>query len=191
MNWKRATTAAVVTLPVIGILGFGLTRDPAAISSPLPGRAAPDFALAVFASGEGAQQRTNGDSIRLSQLRGDVVVLNFWASWCLACRDEHRALSDVAAAYVGRGVRFVGVLYNDTPANGQRWINEMAGQSYPSVDDPRKRTAIDYGLYGVPETFFIGKDGRVAYKHIGAVTAGLLVQKLDSLLGVTPANGVP
>lgn len=187
MNWKRATVAAFVAFPVIGLLGFAMTRDPKEIPSPLPGRDAPEFSLAVFAQGEGAQQRAVGDSIRLSDHRGDVVVLNFWASWCLACRDEHSTLSEVAESYAGRGVKFYGVLYNDVPANGTRWISEMGGQTYPSVHDPRTRTAIDYGLYGVPETFFIGRDGRVAYKHVGPVSARVLAHKLDSLL----ATGAP
>ncbi|MGQ0646294.1 MAG: redoxin domain-containing protein [Gemmatimonadaceae bacterium] len=186
MNWRRANIAGAVALPIIALLGYGLTRDPTSIPSPLPGRAAPEFALTVFAQGEAGQERAAGDTIRLSQLRGEVVVLNFWASWCLACRDEHRALSDVAMSYADQGVRFYGVLYQDTPPNGLRWIEEMGGQSYPSVTDPRTRTAIDYGLYGVPETFFIGRDGRVAYKHIGPVTDALMKQKLDSLLAARP-----
>lgn len=187
MNYKRAALAGLCSLPLVGLLAFGLTKNPNAIPSTLPGRPAPDFTLSVFARGEGALARPEGDSIRLSQYRGEVVVLNFWASWCLACRDEHQSLSDVAQAYAARGVKFFGVLYDDSPSNGRRWIEEMGGQAYPSLDDPRKRTAIDYGLYGVPETFFIGKDGRVAYKHIGAVTDRLLQQKLDSLLaGSTP-----
>lgn len=190
MNWKRASTAAVVALPIIGLLGYGLTRDPKEIPSPLPGREAPAFSLAVFAQGERAQARAVGDTVRLADHRGEVVVLNFWASWCLACRDEHQALSQVAEQYAPLGARFYGVLYNDQPANGTRWIAEMGGQSYPSLEDPRTRVAIDYGLYGVPETFFIGRDGRVAYKHVGPVTATLLVAKLDSLLA-QPAPGRP
>ena len=191
MNWRRATLASAVALPIIALLGFGLTRDPKEIRSPLPGREAPDFALEVFAQGEGSVQRANGDTIRLSDFKGQVVVLNFWASWCLACRDEHRALSEVAAAYADRGVRFFGVLYNDAPSNGLRWIREMGGQTYPSVDDPRKRTAIDFGLYGVPETFMIGKDGRAAYKHTGPVSDVLLAFKLDSLLAAPVAPAAP
>jgi cytochrome c biogenesis protein CcmG/thiol:disulfide interchange protein DsbE len=189
MNWKRASIAAAVTLPIIALLGFGLTRDPKAIVSPLPGRLAPDIALPVFARGEGAAQRTVGDTIKLSDLRGQVVVLNFWASWCTQCQYEHEALTTVAQRYADRGVKFYGVLYLDSESNGRRWIEQMGGQSYPAVADPRSRAAIDYGLYGAPETFFIGKDGVVAYKHIGPVTDGLLVAKLDSLLAV-PVTGV-
>ncbi len=190
MNWKRASSAAVVAIPIIALLAYGTTRDPKEIPSPLPGRAAPQFSLAVFAEGVGAQHRASGDTIRLADHTGEVVVLNFWASWCLACRDEHTTLSQVSEMYAGRGVKFYGVLYNDVPANGTRWISEMGGQSYPSLEDPRTRTAIDYGLYGVPETFFIGKDGKVAYKYVGPVPATVLARKLDSLLALpTPSRG--
>jgi len=190
MNWQRASIAGGVALPIIALLAFAMTKDPKEIKSPLPGRAAPPFSLAVFAPGEGDARREPGDTIRLADHAGDVVVLNFWASWCLACRDEHTPLSEVARVYEPKGVRFYGVLYNDTPANGARWIDAMGGQSYPSVNDPRTRTAIDYGLYGVPETFFIGRDGRVAYKHVGPVSATLLATMLDSLLRV-PAPSPP
>ncbi|MCC6928785.1 MAG: redoxin domain-containing protein [Gemmatimonadaceae bacterium] len=190
MNWKRAGIAAAVAVPIIGLLGFGMTRDPKDIPSPLPGREAPLFTMAVFAEGTGEQHRATGDTIRLADHKGEVVVLNFWASWCLACRDEHETLSQVAEVYARRGVKFYGVLYNDQPQNGTRWIAEMGGQSYPSLQDPRTRVAIDYGLYGVPETFFIGRDGRVAYKHVGPVTATVLASKLDSLLAQpAPAGG--
>ena len=197
MNWKRSLIGAGVAVPVIALLGFGLTRDPRAIPSPLPGRAAPDFALSVIRRGDLAlaAQANVGDTVRLAGLRGQVVVLNFWASWCLACRAEHRVLSDVAATYVGRPVRFLGVLYQDSPENGRAWIQEMGGQTYSAVNDPGSRTAIDYGLYGVPETFFIGPDGRVAYKHVGPVTDSVLTVHIDSLLAAAPesasAGGTP
>ncbi len=182
MNWKRAGLAIGLSLPVIGLLAFGLTRDPTVIDSPLPGKPAPPFALSVFAPGEGKSALAVGDTVRLADHSGKLIVLNFWASWCLACRDEHEDLSTVAREYHDRGVRFYGLLYNDQASYGLKWIEEMGGQSYPSLLDPRTRTAIDYGLYGVPETFFVTGDGRVAYKHIGAISASVLKQKLDSLI---------
>jgi cytochrome c biogenesis protein CcmG, thiol:disulfide interchange protein DsbE len=184
MNWRRASIAIAAILPVVILLGFGMTRDPREIPSPLPGRAAPAFTLARLDLTPGAGDRMLPDSARLSAMRGHVVVLNFYASWCLACRDEHPILRDVAPAYTAKGVDFYGVLYRDTPNNIREWIAQMGGQPYGTLLDPTSRTAIDYGLYGVPETFFIGRDGRVAKKHVGPVTREVLTRTLDSLLAV-------
>ncbi|MDA1080430.1 MAG: redoxin family protein [Gemmatimonadetes bacterium] len=185
MNWRRASIAVLGAVPVIALFAWGLTRDPNEIVSPLPGRQAPTFALGVFASGEGTLARPVGDTIALDRMRGQVVVLNFWASWCLACLDEHAELSAAALRYAERPVQFVGVLYNDVAAAGTNWIARQGGQAYPSVLDPGARTAIDYGLYGVPETFVIDGAGRVVYKHIGPVSAALLRMKIDSLLAAS------
>jgi cytochrome c biogenesis protein CcmG/thiol:disulfide interchange protein DsbE len=185
MNWRRAGIATLLAMPVILLFRYGLTQDPRNIISPLPGNAAPPFALAVFAPGHPPLDRPVGDTVRLADLRGRVVVLNFWASWCLACRDEHTGLSEVARTYAGRPVTFVGSLYQDTPANGTSWINDMGGQNYPSVHDPRSRTAIDYGLYGVPETFFIAPDGQIARKITGPATPGVIKHVVDSLLAAS------
>jgi cytochrome c biogenesis protein CcmG, thiol:disulfide interchange protein DsbE len=184
LNWRRSVAGSAIALPLVALLGFGLTRDPRAIPSPLPGRVAPEFRLPVLRPGDYPAARITGDTALLSRHRGQVVVLNYWASWCLACRDEHAALSNVAREYAGRGVQFFGPVYNDTPANAARWIDAMGGQAYPSLLDPGSRTAIDYGLYGVPETFFIDRDGTVAYKHVGPVTEALLRRKIDSLRAV-------
>ncbi len=182
MNWQRSALAAGCGLPVIALFMFGLRHDPKDIPSPLPGRAAPDFALEVFAPGQSSLAHPIGDTIRLADLRGQVVVLNFWASWCLACRDEHRTLSEVAQQYAGKPVRFVGSLYQDRTSAGTDWIAEMGGQSYPSVADPKSHTAIDYGLYGVPETFIVSADGRVARKIIGPAESSVVKMIVDSLL---------
>jgi cytochrome c biogenesis protein CcmG/thiol:disulfide interchange protein DsbE len=122
------------------------------------------------------------DTIRLDSLKGKVIVLNFWASWCLACRDEHTALSAAAEALKGTDAHFYGVLYQDIPQNGRDWIAKMGGQSYPGLYDPDSHTAIDYGLYGVPETFFIGRNGKVRYKYVGAVTTDILMDTVRAML---------
>jgi cytochrome c biogenesis protein CcmG/thiol:disulfide interchange protein DsbE len=185
-GWRRALAAAVVAASIIGLLAYGMTQDPRAIPSPLPGQKAPEFSLAVFSYPTDAPQPKRGeqllDTIRFDSLRGKVVVLNFWASWCLACRDEHVALSAAAMALRGTDARFFGVLYQDVPQNGRDWIVQMGGQSYQGLYDPKSRTAIDYGIYGVPETFFIARDGRVAYKHVGAVTTDVLMDTVRALL---------
>ena len=185
MNAKRAFVGALAVVPVVVLLGFGLRHDPREIASPLPGRPAPSFSLPVFVQGTAAERLGSSlDTARLAALKGDVVILNFWASWCLACRDEHPALGEVSSRYAGTDVHFFGVLYNDTPGNGREWLDRMGPVSYPSLIDPGARTAINYGLYGVPETFFIGRDGRVAYKHIGPVTPSLLEEKIAALRAV-------
>ncbi len=188
MNWNRAFIAALIAAPLIALFAWGFTRDPNSIASPLPGHDAPTFALEVFAPGQPPLARPIGDTVRLADLRGQVVVLNFWASWCLACGDEHAILTETAKRYAGRPVHFLGVLYNDVPSAGIAWIARMGGQSYPSVNDPSARTAIDYGLYGVPETFFLDADGRVAYKQTGPVTEAGLTSIVDSLLAASTSS---
>ena len=196
MSWKRALIAAAVVLPLLALLAFGMTRDPNEIPSPLPGRAAPEFRLMTMPLEEGDSAQPI-ESVDLAGLRGHVVVLNFWASWCLACRDEHRPLSRVARFYQEEPVRFFGVVYNDSPQNARDWIAEMGGQAYPALIDPDARTAIDYGLYGVPETFIIGADGRVRHKIIGPASEQELKTQIDLLLAearalpATPTESAP
>lgn len=191
LNWKRALiSTATVGVPLIALLAYGMTRDPREIPSPLPGHDAPVFTRAVFAPGEDSTlRRTVGDSVRLADQRGGVVVVNFWASWCLACRDEHEALSMTARHYAAKGVKFFGMLYNDQERNGIKWIAQMGGQAYPALSDPGARAAIDYGLYGVPETFVIDQRGKVVRKFLGPVGPAQLGPLLDSLLNAAPAAG--
>lgn len=184
MDWKRAlTVTSVVGLPIIALLAYGMTRDPRDIPSPLPGRPAPQFALPVFATGGDLPQRREvGDVIRLADQKGKVVVINYWASWCLACRTEHADLSEASRDLSSRGVQFYGMLYNDKEELGLKWIEQMGGQAYPSLSDPGARTAIDYGLYGVPETFVVDPHGIIARKFTGPVTRAMVVQVVDSVL---------
>jgi cytochrome c biogenesis protein CcmG, thiol:disulfide interchange protein DsbE len=162
----------------VTLLAYGMTLNPRELPSTMPGRPAPLFELTVM---ESMNDPAGPVTASLEAHVGEVVVLNFWASWCLACRSEHAALSSIASMYRGRGVQFYGVLYNDTPPNGARYIRELGGQAYPTLLDPGSRTAINYGLYGVPETFFIGPDGTVAYKHVGPVSERLLIEWIERL----------
>jgi cytochrome c biogenesis protein CcmG, thiol:disulfide interchange protein DsbE len=177
MNWRRSAWGVGIAVPFLALLAYGMTKDPNAIPSTLPGKPAPDFALRLL---DGA------DTIRLSELKGEVVVLNFWASWCLECRVEHSDLSMVASMFADRGVRFFGLLYNDSPANGRAWIREMGGQTYPALVDEGSRTAVAYGLYGVPETFIIDRTGTVVHKQIGPITASRLAALITPLLADAP-----
>jgi cytochrome c biogenesis protein CcmG, thiol:disulfide interchange protein DsbE len=171
---QRRWKVALITfagLPIIGLFAWGLTQDPRAVKSPLPGKPAPLFALETL----------EGDTLRLSDLKGQVVVMNFWASWCLACIGEHPLLVAASQKFNNQPVKFVGVVYQDTRGNAQEWLRER-GVYGKSVLDKGSRTAIDFGLAGVPETFFIGKDGRVAYKQVGPVTEEVLNTWVSKLL---------
>lgn len=172
MSLKKILLPAV-SLPIIALLAFGLTRDPNTVESPLPGRAASDFQTTTLA----------GDTLRLSEFKGRVVVLNFYASWCVACIDEHAVFVEAERRYALEEFQMLGVVYQDSPANARRWMERMGG-SWPSLLDPNSRIAIDYGVYGVPETYFIDRAGRVAYKQIGPVSWSLMRSKVDSLLAV-------
>ncbi len=162
MRWKKLFWPASA-LPVLGLLAYGLTRDPNIIASPLPGKLAPEFALETL----------EARPLSLADLRGQVVVLNFWASWCLACEAEHPYLVEAEHKYSDQDVQIVGVIYQDSRSNAERYIRKMGG-SWPNLVDPGSRVAIDYGVYGVPETFFIGRDGIIAYKQIGPVDRRVL-----------------
>ncbi len=169
-TWKWVAILAP-TLGLLTLLGFGFTTNPREIRSPLLGRAASPFSLALF----------DGGRFSLAEQRGKVVVVSFWASWCIPCREEAPLLEAASRAYLGRGVVFVGVNFQDTEPAARAFIAEF-GLTFPNGPDPRGRTAIDYGVYGIPELFFIGRDGRIAYKHIGLIGAATLQAKLEETL---------
>lgn len=183
MSWKRAAVAMLVAIPLLMLFAYGLRRgDPRLIPSPLVDHPAPEFALPVMAMDEQDGRETTGDTIRLSDLEGDIVVLNFFASWCVPCRLEHRSLTRTALRYANRGVRFFGVVYNDEPPAIRNYVRQLGGQSYPALLDPGQRVAIDYGLVGVPETFFIDGHGVVVRKVFSAVNDMILEDQLESML---------
>jgi cytochrome c biogenesis protein CcmG/thiol:disulfide interchange protein DsbE len=174
MNPRRALLGAAIALPIIALLAYGLTRDPREIPTTLRGQPAPLFTLPTL----------NGqDTLSLADYRGRVVVVNFWASWCVPCRVEHEPLNEAERAFRDRGVAFLGVLYQDRPADAIKWLQDLGGQDYPTVDDENGRVAIDYGLSGVPETFIIDADGIVAHKQIGPfLSAADIARILEPIL---------
>src|SRR5439155_16284243 len=115
-------------------------------------------------------------------LRGQVVVLNFWASWCAECVTEHPALAAAWQRYRDQGVTVVGVLYQDSASSAAEFLRRYPGD-WPQVADPGDRTSIAYGVRGVPETFFIARNGRIAAQHSGAVSYELLSSEITHLLG--------
>jgi cytochrome c biogenesis protein CcmG/thiol:disulfide interchange protein DsbE len=168
LRW--AIPAAVV--PVLVLLAYGFRTNPREIPSPLVGRPAAAFTLTTF----------TGDPVSLESLRGKVVMLNFWASWCVpACYDEAPALERTWLQYKDKGVMVVGVDIQDREEAAKKFLAQF-GHSFPNAPDPAGRVAVDYGVYGVPETFFIDRKGRVRFKQVGALTDEIARQWLDRLL---------
>jgi len=162
----------LAAIPVLAILAYGFRTDPRAIPSPLLGRPAVPFTLTSF----------DGTPVSLASLRGQVVVLNFWASWCYpACYEEAPILEAGWQAYRDRGVAVVGVDIQDTEEAAQRFIAQF-GLTFRNAPDPRGKVAIDYGVYGVPETFLIDRRGTIRDKRVGALPEGYFREKVEPLL---------
>ncbi|MFP5327860.1 MAG: TlpA family protein disulfide reductase [Acidimicrobiia bacterium] len=168
-----AVGAVIVTVALAAVFAGRFGEDPRAVASPLVGKPAPNRALPLL---DGAGE------ISLGQFAGEVVVVNFWASWCVPCRREHAELTAAAEHYEGRDVRFIGIVYQDRPGDARRFLDEL-GRPYDNVVDPASRAAIDFGLFGVPETFFIDREGIVRSRINGPVTAASVKAAVDPLLG--------
>lgn len=181
-RWVAAATAAATVLTGAAF-GMRLGKDPALVDSPLIGKPAP---AAVLPALEG------GGEVDLSRLRGRVVVVSFWASWCVPCRAEHPELIAAATAYRQSGVTFVGVNYQDQPSSAVRFLDQLGrGDGYRYAADPGSRAALDFGVFGVPETFVIDRSGVVVAKITGPSTFALLARTLDDVLaGRRPGSTV-
>lgn len=167
--WWHFALIGVLILMFI-LFASGLGRDTKFIPSPLIGKPAFNFDLKQL----GADKQ-----IKLSDYKGKIVILNFWASWCVTCREEHHVLLSGAKALQPTGkVQFIGVNSKDTDKAAFGFMDKRGHFPYPSVIDRQGRMALEYGVYGMPETFFINKDGVIAAKHIGALTPTILAEKL-------------
>jgi cytochrome c biogenesis protein CcmG/thiol:disulfide interchange protein DsbE len=141
------------------MLAWGLTQNPRNIPSALVGKAVPQFSLPPV------QGRTLG--LSSPDLIGEVSLVNVFASWCVACREEHPLFIRLKADGV---IPIHGLNYKDQPENAARWLNSLGDPYTRTGADRDGRVSIDWGVYGVPETFVITKDGRIAHKHIGPLT---------------------
>ncbi|WP_428309175.1 DsbE family thiol:disulfide interchange protein [Hydrocarboniphaga sp.] len=154
----RFAIPVIVLIGLLALLGFGLRQDPREVPSPLIGKAAPAFELPNL---EGTAKLTPQD------LKGRPVLVNFFASWCAGCQVEHPVLMQLAHEY---NIEIVGMDYKDTREDAQAWLARH-GQPYRSViADQQGSAGLDWGVYGVPETFVLGADGRILYKQIGPMT---------------------
>ena len=171
MTWKKLLIP-LASVPVILLLAYGFWTDPKSIPSPLVQKAAPDFRLAGF----------EGKEVSLAGLKGTPVVLNFWASWCYpACYEEAPLLESTWRKYKDQGLMVVGVDIQDKEPNAREFIKQFSF-TFPNGPDPGSKVSIDYGVYGVPETFFIDRQGRIAYKHVGALSPVLMEEQVQALL---------
>ncbi len=168
---KRFLIPLAIFLVVAGFLGIGLKLDPREVPSPLVGKPAPAFSLPSL--DDPAKKISSKDML------GKVWLFNVWASWCGACRDEHPVL--MALAKTG-AVPLYGMDYKDNREDAQQWL-DLGGNPYiASVMDEDGRVGIDYGVYGVPETYVVDKAGVIAYKQIGPVTEEVLHNKILPLV---------
>jgi cytochrome c biogenesis protein CcmG/thiol:disulfide interchange protein DsbE len=162
----------IAVFAVIAVaFAVGLTLNPREIPSALIGKPVPEFALPPV----------QGRSLGLSSedLRGEVSIVNVWASWCAECKREHPVLMDLARRHV---VALHGLNYKDRPDAAQAWLDGLGDPYTRNGADRDGRVAIDWGVYGVPETFVVDRRGRIAYKHIGAMTERLVAEKILPLV---------
>lgn len=160
----------MITLPLLALLFFGLRHDARTIPSPLVGKMAPSFTL----------EELGGTRIALEELIGTPIVLNFWSTWCPSCLAEHMLIKE-ATEHLEHHVKFYSVLYEDLPENAKAFIKSY-GEAAPILLDPDLKTAIDYGIAGVPETFFIDRQGKVVTKHVGPLDGASLAQQVEKIL---------
>jgi cytochrome c biogenesis protein CcmG, thiol:disulfide interchange protein DsbE len=156
---------------LVWFLGAGLKLDPKEVPSPLINRPAPEFNLSRL---DDPQKR-----VQRSDMLGQVWILSVWASWCAACREEHPVLIRFAAR---NQVAIMGLDYKDERAAGQRWLSNFGNPYRASLFDEDGRVGIDWGVYGVPETFIIDKQGVVRFKHIGPLTDEVIQTEVEPLI---------
>jgi len=174
---KRYLLPLLVFVVLLGFLAAGLSLKPREVPSPLIDKPAPAFSLPVLA--------TPDKQLSLQDMRGKVWLLNVWASWCVACRVEHPLLVELSRT--GQ-VPIYGLNYKDKRDDALGWLAKFGNPYVASLSDTEGLVGIDYGVYGVPETFVIDKSGTIRMKHIGPVTPEVLrdhilplVKRLEAL----------
>ena len=167
--WFLIPLAAFFALAAI--LARGLKLDPHEVPSPLIDKAAPKFALTRLDDA--------AKTMRLEDMRGKVWMLNVWASWCVSCREEHPLLVAFSKKHV---VPIYGLDYKDQRADASGWLARFGNPYDASLFDGEGRVGIDFGVYGVPETFIIDQGGVIRMKHIGPLTEEALATKIEPLL---------
>lgn len=168
----------IILLGLVAVMAVNLGRVE---STDLLGNSAPDFTLPLF------QELFEEEDIALADLRGQVVVVNFWASWCVECYKEAELLERAWQDYKAKDVMFIGVDHLDTDKEGLAYMAQY-GITYPSGPDIGDKISQNYGITGVPETFFIDKDGNIAHVQIGPISRVELYALLDKLVKKPPQD---
>ena len=167
--WILAAGLAI-TAALVAVLNSGFGKNPKAVPFALDGKAAPTIML----------QDLDERPFDLAEHRGKPVVINFWSTWCQPCKIEHPLLLRAPDMYPD--VTFLGVIYSDDASKAKQYL-KRAGSAYRHLDDPEGRAAIDYGVAGVPETFFIDTRGTLVHKHTGALTPTALAAAVELARG--------
>ena len=173
-SWKFWAVWLII-LGMIILLAFGFTTDPKKVPSPLMGRPAPDFKV----------DELNGEQkFSLSEFKGIPIVLNFWASWCAECRTEAVILEKFFQKYgvINKQLVMIGIAIQDTEKKAKSFARHFGKTYLLGLDDDAGNIALDYGIYGVPETFFIDPEGNIFHKTIGIISMELMEQKFKPFL---------
>ncbi|HEX2063732.1 MAG TPA: redoxin domain-containing protein [Acidimicrobiales bacterium] len=176
IRWVAVGVALLVVLPLLGVLAARVARGPTLVRSPLLGKPAPDFSLPRF---------DRPGAVSSAELTGRPYVVNFWASWCVPCREETVVLETFYRRWQPRGVELIGILYADEQDSALEFRRQYGG-SWPLVDD-NGATALEFGVRGVPETFVVDESGIIMAKLVGAVSAGTL----DEVMAQVAAGSAP
>lgn len=167
-GWHMALIGILILM--FAMFAAGLGRDAKFLPSPLIGKQAFNFDLKRLGGGE---------QIKLSDYHGKVVVMNYWASWCVSCREEHHVLLEASRKHgADKNVQFLGISHKDNDKAAFAFLDKMGHFPYPSGIDRQGRLALEFGVYGMPETFFISKSGVIAAKQIGPLTMKSFEEKL-------------
>ncbi|MBM3353363.1 MAG: DsbE family thiol:disulfide interchange protein [Betaproteobacteria bacterium] len=172
---KKALIPLALFLVIAGFLFAGLDLKPREVPSPLVGKVAPDFELPVLHQPDRL--------FKPADMKGKPWMLNVWASWCVVCRDEHPVLVALAKRDL---IPILGLNYKDQPEDAKRWLKQFGDPYLFSVMDAEGRIGIDYGVYGVPETYLIDGAGVIRFKHIGVLTPEIVAGKILPLLKAMP-----
>lgn len=171
MKYLRFLLPLGLFIGLVIFLGVGLKLDPKEVPSPLIGKAAPSFAL--------SRLDNPAQTIRREDLLGKVWMLNVWASWCTACREEHPLLVSFSQRKL---LPVYGLNYKDERMAGLRWLSNFGNPYEASLYDLDGRIGIDFGVYGVPETFVIDRQGLIRFKHIGPLTPEVIRTRIEPLV---------